>query len=135
MGIVRSSSGFVFAFVEEVIGGLVVRATWMAPRKHSTAPCVAEPPKLLGPHAPVLVSKTSDGYACAPDNLTGSVRVPQRTSGKPLTTRIAGLIKHKSHTPTVCSGISLLQSYKLQQIYIFIGVVTKVIQRNNFELL
>jgi hypothetical protein len=38
---------------------------------------VAEPPKLLGPHAPVLVSKTSDGYACAPDNLTGSVRLPQ----------------------------------------------------------
>ena len=38
-------------------------------------PAVAEPPKLLGPHAPVLVSKTSDGYACAPDNLTGSVRV------------------------------------------------------------
>jgi hypothetical protein len=37
---------------------------------------VAEPPKLLGPHAPVLVSKTSDGYACAPDNLIGSVRVP-----------------------------------------------------------
>jgi hypothetical protein len=40
-------------------------------------PSVAEPPKLLGPHAPVLVSKTSDGYACAPDNLTGSVRVSQ----------------------------------------------------------
>jgi hypothetical protein len=38
---------------------------------------VAEPPKLLGPHAPVLVSKTSDCYACAPDNLTGSVRLPQ----------------------------------------------------------
>jgi hypothetical protein len=33
--------------------------------------------KLLGPHAPVLVPKTSDGYACAPDNLTGSVRLPQ----------------------------------------------------------
>jgi hypothetical protein len=32
-----------------------------------------EPPKLLDTHAPVLVSKTSDGYACAPDNLTGSV--------------------------------------------------------------
>jgi hypothetical protein len=42
----------------------------------STGP-VAEPPKLLGPHAPILVSKTSDGYACAPDNLTGSVRVSQ----------------------------------------------------------
>jgi hypothetical protein len=40
-------------------------------------PAVAEPPKLLGPHAPALASKTSDGYACAPDNLTGSVRVPQ----------------------------------------------------------
>jgi hypothetical protein len=39
--------------------------------------CVAEPPKLLGPHAPVIVSKASDGYACAPDNLTGSVRVSQ----------------------------------------------------------
>jgi hypothetical protein len=38
---------------------------------------VAEPPKLLGPHAPVLVSKTSDGYACAPDNLTASVRLAQ----------------------------------------------------------
>jgi hypothetical protein len=38
---------------------------------------MAEPPKLLGPHAPTLVSKTSDGYACAPDNLTVSVRVPQ----------------------------------------------------------
>jgi hypothetical protein len=40
-------------------------------------PAVVEPPKLLGPHAPALVSKTSDGYAHAPDNLTGSVRVPQ----------------------------------------------------------
>jgi hypothetical protein len=38
-------------------------------------PSVTEPPKLLGPHAPVLVSKTSDGYACALNNLTGSVRV------------------------------------------------------------
>jgi hypothetical protein len=38
---------------------------------------MAEPPKLLGPHAPAFVSKTSDVYACAPDNLTGSVRVPQ----------------------------------------------------------
>jgi hypothetical protein len=38
---------------------------------------VTKPPKLLGPHAPVLVSKTSDGYACGPNNLTGSVRVPR----------------------------------------------------------
>jgi hypothetical protein len=40
-------------------------------------PAVAEPPKLLGPHAPVLVSKTSNSYACAPDNLTESVRLPK----------------------------------------------------------
>jgi hypothetical protein len=37
------------------------------------SPIVAEPPKLFGPHAPIIVSKTLDGYACAPDNLTGSV--------------------------------------------------------------
>jgi hypothetical protein len=30
---------------------------------------VAEPPKLYGPHAPVIVSKTSDSYAGVPDNL------------------------------------------------------------------
>jgi hypothetical protein len=46
-------------------------------RGPSRASGVVEPPKLLGPHAPALVSKTSGGYACAPDNLTGSVRVPQ----------------------------------------------------------
>jgi hypothetical protein len=40
-------------------------------------PAMTEPPKLLGPHAPVLVSKTSDGYACAPDNLIRFVRVFQ----------------------------------------------------------
>jgi hypothetical protein len=34
---------------------------------HAPIPAVAEPPKLLGPHAPALVSKTSDGYACAPE--------------------------------------------------------------------
>jgi hypothetical protein len=38
---------------------------------------VAEPPKLLGQHAPALISKTSDSYACAPNNLTGSVLVSQ----------------------------------------------------------
>jgi hypothetical protein len=38
---------------------------------------MAEPLKLLGPHAPILVSKTLDFYACAPDNLIGSVRVPR----------------------------------------------------------
>jgi hypothetical protein len=36
---------------------------------------LTEPPKLSGSHAPILVSKTSDGYACTPGNLKGSVRV------------------------------------------------------------
>jgi hypothetical protein len=40
---------------------------------------VAEPPKLYGPHAPVIVSKTSDGYACTPDNLRRSVGCTHRT--------------------------------------------------------
>jgi hypothetical protein len=54
------------------------RALCVSPfSRAATFPYVAEPPKLLGPHAPVLVSKTSDCYACAPDNLTGSVRVSQ----------------------------------------------------------
>ena len=30
---------------------------------------VTEPPKLYGPHAPVIVLRTSDYYACVPDNL------------------------------------------------------------------
>jgi hypothetical protein len=32
---------------------------------------VAEPPKLYGPHAPVIIPKTSVGYACVPNNLKG----------------------------------------------------------------
>jgi hypothetical protein len=48
-----------------------------APKKMCNKPTITEPPKLSGPHAPVLVSKTSNDYACAPNNLTGSVRVPR----------------------------------------------------------
>jgi hypothetical protein len=88
----------------------------------------------LGPHAPALVSRTSDGYACALDNLTGSVRVPPRTSDKPLTTRIVGLSKHKSHTNILQrkSYYQILQVTSSFTMYM-IGVITKVIQRNNFE--
>jgi hypothetical protein len=92
---------------------------------------VAEPPKLLGPHTPDLVSKTSDGYACAPDNLTRSHLSVPRTPNKPLITRIARLSKHKLHTNILQWIFFITKSYKLQQIYIiFIGVITKVIQRN-----
>jgi hypothetical protein len=46
-------------------------------------PAVAEPPKLYGPHAPVIVLKTSDGYACAPDNLkslSGILKKPKSST-------------------------------------------------------
>jgi hypothetical protein len=44
---------------------------------------VAEPPKLLGPHAHVFVAKTSDDYACAPNNLTvGTMLRRRRSCGK-----------------------------------------------------
>jgi hypothetical protein len=59
-------------FVDGDVGGVLVGG-----RVGGALVGVAEPPKLSGPHAPVLVSKTSDGYACAPNNLTGSVRVPR----------------------------------------------------------
>jgi hypothetical protein len=52
---------------------------------------VAESPKLKVPHAPIFVPGTSDGYACVPNNLKEFVRVPWRTSNKPLTTKIAEL--------------------------------------------
>jgi hypothetical protein len=54
---------------------------------------VVEPPKLLGPHAPALVSKTSGGYACAPEPNRICPSAP-RTSDKLLTTRTVGLSKH-----------------------------------------
>jgi hypothetical protein len=40
---------------------------------------IAEPPKLYDPHAPVIILKTSDDCACAPDNLRRSVECPQGT--------------------------------------------------------
>jgi hypothetical protein len=46
-------------------------------------PAVAEPPKLYGPHAPVIVLKTSNSYACAPDNLkslSGILRKPESST-------------------------------------------------------
>ena len=69
---------------------------------------MAEPPKLLGPHAPALVSNTSDDYACAPDNLTGSVRVSQGPWTKPLTTRIT-ILSNTNHTPTFLQRKSYYQ--------------------------
>jgi hypothetical protein len=97
---------------------------------------VEEPPKLLAPHAPALVLKTSDGYACAPDNLTGSVRVPQGPRINHLQPGPHDLV-NTDHTPTILeqkSYYQILQVTSSFTIYM-IGVITKMIQRNNFELL
>jgi hypothetical protein len=51
---------------------------------------VLEPPKLLGPHASILTSKTSDNYACALDNLTEYVRVSQGLRINHLEPRLQG---------------------------------------------
>jgi hypothetical protein len=40
---------------------------------------VTEPPKLYGPHAPIIVPKTFDGYVCTPDNIRRSIGCPHRT--------------------------------------------------------
>jgi hypothetical protein len=80
---------------------------------------VAEPPKLFGPHAPVLVSKTSDGYACAPDNLTGSVRVPQGPRMNHLQPGPQDKV-NTSHIPTFCSGNFITKFYKLHQVLHYI---------------
>ena len=39
---------------------------------------VAGPPKLYGPHAPVIIPKTSDGYAGIPHNLRHTVGCPRK---------------------------------------------------------
>jgi hypothetical protein len=39
----------------------------LSPGSHQ--PPMAEPPKLYGPHAHVIIPKTSNGYACVPYNL------------------------------------------------------------------
>jgi hypothetical protein len=105
-------------------------------RGRQSRPCllcalaVAEPPKVLGPHTPILVSKTSYGYACASDNLTGSVRVSQGPRINQLQPRSQDYV-NTNHTPTFAVEFLYYKSYKLQQIYIiFIRVITNVIQRN-----
>jgi hypothetical protein len=60
---------------------------------------MAEPPKLSSPHAHVPVSKTSDGYACTPGNLKGSVRVSQGPRINHLQPRSQDEV-NTNHTPT-----------------------------------
>jgi hypothetical protein len=49
---------------------------------------VAEPHKLYGPHAPVIVPKTSDDYACVPDNLKSLPGVLGKLESSTFTTHI-----------------------------------------------
>jgi hypothetical protein len=81
---------------------------------------VAEPPMLLGPHAPVLVPKTSDDYACAPDNLTGSVWVSHGPRINHLQPEPQDQV-NTNHTPTILqrkSNYQILQAAtNLHHIY------------------
>jgi hypothetical protein len=77
---------------------------------------VAEPPKLLGPHAPSLVSKTSDGYACAPDNLTGSIRVPQGPRINHLQPEPRDYVNTNHTHQQFCSGNLITKFYMLHQV-------------------
>jgi hypothetical protein len=64
---------------------------------------VAEPPKLYDPHAPVIVPKTSYGYACAPDNL----RSLSGVLGKPESS-----IFYNSHR--INKGVTTISQHVLQ---------------------
>jgi hypothetical protein len=77
-------------------------------------PAMAEPPKLVRPHAPILVSKTSDCYACPPDNLTGSVRVHQGPRINHLQPRSRDYVTQITHTNIFVAEILLpnFTSYK-----------------------
>jgi hypothetical protein len=85
----------------------------------------------IGPTCTVLVPKTSDGYACAPDNLTGSVRLPPRTSDKPLTTRTAGLSNTNHTHQYFCSENTITKFYRLQKFYI---ILSQWLQKYKFEI-
>jgi hypothetical protein len=57
----------------ELLGDMVYVESYFNPFGDSVS--VAEPPKLCGPHAPVIVPKTSDGYAYVPYNLKSMLGV------------------------------------------------------------
>jgi hypothetical protein len=91
----------------------------------AASPCVVEPPKLLGPHAPDFVSKTSDDYACTPDNFDRIRLSVPRIPDKPLTTKIARSSKHKSHTNIFGAEILLPNSTSYIKFTLYmIGVIT-----------
>jgi hypothetical protein len=83
---------------------------------------MAEPPKVSGPHAHVLVLKTSDGHACAPDNLTGSVQLPQGHRINHLQPGPIVELSNTNHTRQYfCSGKLITKFYKLQKFYIILS--------------
>jgi hypothetical protein len=89
---------------------------------------VVEPPKLLGPHAPALVSKTSDDYACTPDNLTGSVRASQ---GPRINHSQPGPQDYVNTNHTHQHFVAEFLYFKVtsyNKFTLFIGVITKVVQ-------
>jgi hypothetical protein len=76
---------------------------------------VAEPPKLYGPHAPVIVPKTSDGYACVPYNLKSLSGV----LGKPESSTI-----YNSHR--INKGVTTTLQHLLQNFTSECGRITTI---------
>jgi hypothetical protein len=83
---------------------------------NALVPTVAEPPKLYGPHTPVIVLKTSDCYAWDPDNfgsLSGVLREPW-------------IIRDSTFRGIITEDIAVLQ--QLIQKYITLELKAEVLQ-------
>jgi hypothetical protein len=78
---------------------------------------VAEPPKLLGPTCTCPCLKDLRRLCMCTEQLNRICTSVPKTPDKPLTAKIAGLSKHKSHT-VICSGIFITNFTNLQQVYI-----------------
>jgi hypothetical protein len=76
---------------------------------------VVEPPKLCGPHAPVIVLKTSDSYACVPYNLKSMSGV----LGKPESSTI-----YNSHR--INKGVTTTLQHLLQNFTSECGRITTI---------
>jgi hypothetical protein len=76
---------------------------------------VAEPPKLYGPHGPVIVPKTSDSYACVPYNLKSLSGV----LGKPESSTI-----YNSHR--INKGVTTTLHHLLQNFTLECGRITAI---------
>jgi hypothetical protein len=88
---------------------------------------VVEPHKLLVLHALILVSKTSDGYACTPDNLIGSVRVSQGSRINHLQPGSQDYVNTNHTHQHFAAEFLYFEVTSYNKFTLFIGVITKVV--------